>query len=158
MRFLSLIYIIFDNLLIKNKNFSGIGYILLSAGTVLICGYIVAYKVIKNIVNKTLIYATKAKRADEIKSDFAMSLAHDLKSPLVTIKANISNLETGLIGILTKEQNEALFGTLVMLTEFFPKARIVGADKIYVYNHVNPGFDVKEWLGEFIPEFLQNAA
>ena len=105
---LSLIYIIFDNLLIKNKNFSGIGYILLSAGTVLICGYIVAYKVIKNIVNKTLIYATKAKRADEIKSDFAMSLAHDLKSPLVTIKANISNLETGLIGILTKEQNEAL--------------------------------------------------
>ena len=76
-------------------------------------------------------------------------------------------IEVALVGGLNKsgkhcdtrttEQSEALFTVLSILTEVLPDAQIVGADQIYVYNHVNPGFDVKEWLNEYIPEFLQHA-
>ena len=57
----------------------------------------------------------------------------------------------------TAVQNESLFGVLVQLTELFPKATIIGADEIYVYGHPNPGFDIKNWLNNYIPEFLQAA-
>jgi signal transduction histidine kinase len=82
--------------------------ILFLAGIILIFGYIVAYNVIRNIVNKTLDYAAKAKRADELKSAFAISLAHDLKSPLMTVKANISNLKAGFLGKLNEQQDEVI--------------------------------------------------
>jgi two-component system, OmpR family, sensor kinase len=105
---LSLAYILFDILHAGNSAFNSMGFILLFAGVILVLGYIVAYGVIRNIVNTALIYAAKAKRADELKSAFAMSLAHDLKSPLMTIKANISNLKAGFLGNLTAEQDEAI--------------------------------------------------
>ncbi len=105
---LSLVYILFDIVSSGNKILYNIGFILLFAGVILVLGYIVAYSVIRNIVNKTLDYAAKAKRADELKSAFAMSLAHDLKSPLMTIKANISNLKAGFLGKLTPEQDDAI--------------------------------------------------
>jgi two-component system OmpR family sensor kinase len=105
---LSLIYILFDIIHTGNSAFNNMGFILLFAGVILVLGYIVAYGVIRNIVNTTLVYAAKAKRADELKSTFAMSLAHDLKSPLTTIKANISNLKAGFLGKLTPEQDEAI--------------------------------------------------
>ena len=57
----------------------------------------------------------------------------------------------------TAAQNDGLFRVLVQLTDFFPKATIIGADKIYVYSHANPGFDIKSWLNDYIPEFLQAA-
>ena len=56
----------------------------------------------------------------------------------------------------TKKQSDVLFGTLVSLTEIFNKAAITGADQIYMYNHVNPGFNVTEWLQSYIPDFLQD--
>ncbi|MBF0483526.1 MAG: HAMP domain-containing histidine kinase [Candidatus Omnitrophica bacterium] len=99
---LTLIYIFCE------KSFNNIGFTLFFAGIILILGYVVAYGVMKNIINKTIRYAAKAKKADELKSTFAMALAHDLKSPLVTIKANISNLKAGFLGTLTKEQDEAI--------------------------------------------------
>ena len=105
---LTLIYILFDIIHSGNKIFYNMGFILLLAGIILVLGYIVAYGVIRNIVNKTLVYAAQAKRADELKSAFAMSLAHDLKSPLTTIKANISNLKAGFLGVLTQAQEEAI--------------------------------------------------
>ena len=105
---LSLTYILFDKIFIGNKAFNDIGFILCFAGIILILGYVVAYSVIRNVVNKALLYAAKAKRADELKSAFAMSLAHDLKSPLVTIKANISNLKAGFLGKLSQEQDEVI--------------------------------------------------
>lgn len=106
---LAMAYIIFDKVFIGNKVLADIGPILFFANLTIILGYIIGYKVIKNVINKALTYAQKAKRADEIKSSFAVSLAHDLKSPLTTIKANISNLKAGFLGQLTKEQ-EAVVG------------------------------------------------
>jgi hypothetical protein len=57
----------------------------------------------------------------------------------------------------TAVQNESMFRVLVQLTELFPKATIIGADELYVYSHANPGFDMKHWLNNYIPEFLQAA-
>ena len=54
----------------------------------------------------------------------------------------------------TEQQNETLFTTLVLLSEQFGTAKIVGADELYVYGYANPGFDVKEWLHSYIPAFL----
>lgn len=105
---LALVYVLVDKILTGNRSFLDAGPILVSAGAILILGYIVAYSVIKNIIKKTLLYATRAKHADEIKSTFAMSLAHDLKSPVATIKANISNLLAGFLGSLTAQQKDAI--------------------------------------------------
>ncbi len=57
----------------------------------------------------------------------------------------------------TAVQSDSLFRVLVQLTELFPKAAITGADDIYVCGHANPGFDLKGWLNNYIPEFLQAA-
>lgn len=54
----------------------------------------------------------------------------------------------------TEAQKETLFNTLVMLTESFPDAQIVGADELYVYGFPNPSFNIKVWLGNYIPAFL----
>jgi len=105
---LALTYTLIDKISTANKNFGNMMCILFLAGIILIFGYIVAYNVIRNIVNKTLDYAAKAKRADELKSAFAISLAHDLKSPLMTVKANISNLKAGFLGKLNEQQDEVI--------------------------------------------------
>ena len=55
---------------------------------------------IRNILNKILSYATKAKRADELKSAFALSLAHDLKSPLAVIKATATAFYGQVYGVM----------------------------------------------------------
>lgn len=54
----------------------------------------------------------------------------------------------------TEPQNETLFNTLVWLTERFTEARIMPADKVQAYTYPNPGFDVKAWLGAYIPSVL----
>ncbi len=58
----------------------------------------------------------------------------------------------------TEQQNETLFNTLLVLTEKFDEAEIISADKLYVYGYANPGFDLKAWLNDYIPAFLQDAA
>jgi signal transduction histidine kinase len=62
----------------------------------------------KNVIQKTLSYASKAKRADEEKSTFAMALAHDLKSPLLTIKTNMANFKRGTFGPLNDQQEKPI--------------------------------------------------
>jgi N-acetylmuramoyl-L-alanine amidase len=54
----------------------------------------------------------------------------------------------------TQQQADTLFNTLVMVTEAYPDAQIVGADQLYPYGFANPGFDVKQWLADYIPAFL----
>ena len=109
---LALIYIfLIAKNLVGDMPASRVWPILGPTAVILILGYVVAYGVIKNIINKTLSYAAQAKHADELKSTFAMSLAHDLKSPIATIMANISNLQAGFLGFLgnlTEKQIEAV--------------------------------------------------
>ena len=54
----------------------------------------------------------------------------------------------------TAAQNEALFETLIRLSERFPNARIMGADQYYQSPDFGPGFDVAGWLSLYIPQVL----
>lgn len=74
-------------------------------------------------------------------------------------------IEVALIGGLDKdgnrvdcrtvEQNESLFDKLIKLSQKYPAAKIVSADKLYVYSFSNPGFDVQQWLDGFVPDCLK---
>ena len=57
----------------------------------------------------------------------------------------------------TEEQKETLFNTLIVLTEKFTEAQIIAADDLYLYGFPNPGFDIKQWLGSYVPAFLEAA-
>ncbi|MCX5666771.1 MAG: HAMP domain-containing sensor histidine kinase [Candidatus Omnitrophica bacterium] len=105
---LALAYILFDKIFIGNKVLDDIAPVLFFAGFIVLLGYTIGYRVTKNVIHKTLAYAVKAKRADELKSSFAMALVHDLKSPLAVLKANLSNLRTAFLGKLTKEEEEGI--------------------------------------------------
>ncbi|HNX69322.1 MAG TPA: HAMP domain-containing sensor histidine kinase [Candidatus Omnitrophota bacterium] len=105
---LALLYILCDKVLSAGKSLSDLAPILFFACLIIVLGYIAGYRVIRNILNKILSYAAKAKRADELKSAFALSLAHDLKSPLAVIKASLSNLKAGFLGALTPQQVETV--------------------------------------------------
>lgn len=77
-------------------------------------------------------------------------------------------IEIALVGGLDKEgnrvdcrterQNETLFNTLILLSEQYPEAKIVPADKLYVYSYSNPGFDLQAWIATYIPSFLRAVA
>lgn len=106
---LTLLYILYDNnFTTQASSVSDITRICILAGVIILLGYIIGYKVLEQIINKIMTYATKAKKADELKSKFAMSLAHDLKSPLSAIKADIAGLKAGYHGELTPKQKECI--------------------------------------------------
>jgi len=86
---------------------------------------------------------------------------------LKPVSAKDGTVELALIGGLDKQgnrvdcrtprQNETLFDTLVKLCECYPHAKIAAADKLYVYSHPNPGFDLQQWLASYVPDFLKAA-
>ena len=105
---LALIYILHMRLSFENQVLHEIGPVLFFAALIMALGYLIGYSTVSHIVRKILLYAAKAKQADELKSSFALGLAHDLKSPLLVIKANISNLKAGFLGALTPKQEETV--------------------------------------------------
>jgi hypothetical protein len=57
----------------------------------------------------------------------------------------------------TEKQNEALYATLVKLTEKHSQAKIVSAETIFgKQNH--PGFNVEAWLKSYTPTSTKSAA
>jgi|GEM_PF-1638555 len=84
---------------------------------------------------------------------------------LKSVKAQDGTIEIALVGGLDKEgnrvdcrtprQNETLFNTLVLLTERHKLAKIIAADRLYVYGFPNPGFDVLDWIANYTPNFLK---
>jgi len=105
---LSCLYILCDKQLDFQKTFQEIIPILLFSNLIVILGYVVGYGVIKHIIRKITMYASRATRADEQRSTMALSLAHDLKSPLAVIKANMSNMRARFLGPLTPQHEEAV--------------------------------------------------
>ena len=80
--------------------------ILFFANLIMVLGYLVGYRVIRNVLQKVLVYATRAKRSEQMRAQLAAALAHDLKSPLSVIKANMANLREGILGPLDPRQKE----------------------------------------------------
>ncbi len=103
---LACIYALCGKLFLHEKFLLELAPILFFSNLIMILGYWVGYKVIKNVIRKILAYATRAKRSEELRASMALALAHDLKSPLSVIKANMSNLKAGHLGPLTRKQEE----------------------------------------------------
>lgn len=57
----------------------------------------------------------------------------------------------------TEMQSEALYSTLVKLSEKHPAAKIVSAEEVFGKQN-NPGFNVKDWLKNYVPSSLKSAA
>ncbi|PWV45928.1 hypothetical protein [Chitinophaga sp. S165] len=76
-------------------------------------------------------------------------------------------IEIALVGGLDKEgnrldcrterQNETLFNKLVQLLEKHPNAKVVPADKVYLYAYPNPGFNLFQWITDYVPAVLRAA-
>lgn len=56
----------------------------------------------------------------------------------------------------TPEQAEALYNELIKFSEKYPEAKIVSADKVFGKENLL-GFDLKEWMKDFIPSSLNRA-
>jgi len=67
-------------------------------------GAVLALRMLDNILNKLVAYFIRAKRQDELKSRFVATVSHELKSPLMTLQTNNSNLLEGFAGPITEEQ------------------------------------------------------
>ena len=85
-----------------------IGLIMFISIFISLCGFYVGYSIIKNILNKVIVYASEAKHSDQLKSTFVASVSHELKNPLSAIKTNLFNMLTGLLGNINEEQKKVL--------------------------------------------------
>jgi len=84
------------------------GFILATAFFISLCGFYIAYSILKNIFSKILAYAAQAKHSDQLKSTFVATVSHELKNPLSSIKINIYNIFAGFIGQVNEEQKNVL--------------------------------------------------
>ncbi len=55
----------------------------------------------------------------------------------------------------TFKQKDALFGRLAGLSDRYPEAEIMGADEFSGTDVNSPGFDVKKWLGDYMPDLSE---
>jgi signal transduction histidine kinase len=105
---LTLTYVFYNSFYVFKEFILEYTRICIITGVIVLLGYTVMYSMIRNIINKALLYASKAKKADELKSKFAISLAHDLKSPLAAVKTNVAALRAGYYGGLSEPQKECI--------------------------------------------------
>lgn len=103
---LSCIYVLLNKSLVRDKFISEQVPVLLLANSIMLLGYAIGYKIIRNILRKILEYEARAKRSEKLRSGMALALAHDLKGPLSVIKANMANLKAGILGPLAAKQEE----------------------------------------------------
>lgn len=106
--FLVFFYLLVSRLFTMEILASDIGIVLFIAIFISLCGFFVGYSVIKNILNKIVLYAVQAKHSDQLKSTFVASVSHELKNPLSAIKTNLFNVMQGLVGSVNEEQKRIL--------------------------------------------------
>jgi signal transduction histidine kinase len=78
--------------------------ILLLLVAISVGGGILALRMLNNILDKLIAYFIRAKRQDELKSRFVSTISHELKSPLMVLQTNFSNLSAGFAGSITENQ------------------------------------------------------
>ena len=66
-----------------------------------VVGFLYAYSLMSTLIEKLLKYAEERKRSDSEKTELMIAIAHDLKTPLTTIKISMHNLIDGIGGKLS---------------------------------------------------------
>jgi len=100
--------------IIVNKLFSleflrgNVGLILFISIFISICGYLIGYKIISDMLKKIIFYAAKAKRADQLKSILIASVSHEFKNPLGALKLCLFDMTDGLVDQMNHTQKEML--------------------------------------------------
>ncbi len=131
--------------------------VLLFSNLILILGYVVGYRAVTSIIHKILAYATRTKRLEEQRSTLAAALAHDLKSPLSIIKANVSNLKAGIPDPPTPKQAET--AKLCMDVADRMASILMGLIETYTLGNERSSeltlssFDIREIVEEQLREF-----
>jgi signal transduction histidine kinase len=78
--------------------------ILLLLFAISLSGGIIALRMLNKILDKLVAYFIRAKRQEELKSRFVATISHELKSPLMVLHTNFSNLLDGFAGPITENQ------------------------------------------------------
>jgi len=73
-----------------------------------ITGFLYAYSLVRNLLAKLLFYSYERKRSDDEKTELLVSVSHDLKSPLTTVKTGMYNMFDGLAGPINETQAKML--------------------------------------------------
>lgn len=106
--FLVFFYLLATKLFTINIFAGDIGIVLFISIFLSLCGLLVGYQIIRNILKRVIYYAAEAKHSDQLKSTFVATVSHELKSPLSIIKLNLINMLDGLLGQITIEQKKIL--------------------------------------------------
>lgn len=69
-----------------------------------ILGFLIAYQLIVEMVNKLLFYFLEKRHADQEKLEIISGFSHDLKTPLAVIRTALQNMIDGVTGALDKTQ------------------------------------------------------
>jgi len=106
--FLVFFYLLAVKLFTLNIFIGDIGLVLFVSLFISICGLLISYGVIKNILKRLVLFAVRAKHSDELKSTFVAYVSHELRTPLTLIKMNLSNIGDGIVGKINAKQKEML--------------------------------------------------
>lgn len=78
--------------------------ITLAAIFISMAGFLYAYLLVKDLMEKLLAYAAERKRSDNEKTELVMAVTHDIKTPLTVIKMIGHNMAEGIGGSLSQIQ------------------------------------------------------
>lgn len=106
--FLVFFYILAARLFTFDILCGDIGVIIFLSMIISFMGFYAGYRILKNIVNRIMYYAAKAKHSDQAKSEFVAYVSHELKNPLAVIKMHMANLRDGILGSVSDQQKKAL--------------------------------------------------
>jgi len=106
--FLVFFYLLASKLFSISILAGNVGLVLFLTFFISVCGFLLAYNILRNILNKVIFYAVAAKHSDQIKSSFVATVSHELKNPLSSIKMNLYNIFSGLIGVINNEQKQVI--------------------------------------------------
>ncbi len=84
------------------------GLVILLSAFISVCGLLMGYGIINDILGRLIVYAVQARRSDALKSTYVSTVSHELKNPLAIIKTNLYNMVSGFLGTVTEEQKTLL--------------------------------------------------
>jgi len=103
--FLTILYLVIYGRAGSSQPFIGSTWLILSLlFAISVGGGVLALTMLNNILDKLVAYFIQARRQDELKSRFVATISHELKSPLMALQTNFSNLSAGFAGPVTENQ------------------------------------------------------